>query len=203
MSAFRAETGPAAGTALGGVVLVRSKRHRDDRGFFYEAWQERAFADLGITARFVQDNHSRSVRGVLRGMHWQDRRAPLGKLVRCTRGAIFDVVVDLRVGSPTFSRWAAWTLSEEDEDPGLLWVPPGFGHGFLCLSDVAEVQYKVTGPWNRESEGCLRWDDPAVGIRWPIADPVLNARDRAAPGLDAYLRAPSFPAGEPVDGGGA
>lgn len=194
MNGFRVERTP-----LEGVVVVRAKRHGDARGFFYEAWNEHAFAELGLHARFIQDNHSRSVKGVLRGMHWQDMRAPLGKLVRCTVGRIFDAFVDLRVGSATFGKWHAVELDAADPDPALLWVPPGFAHGFLCLSDAAEVQYKVTGPWNPQAEGCLAWNDPEVGIRWPLDAPELSERDRRGMSLDDYRKAPSFrmgPAGE-------
>jgi dTDP-4-dehydrorhamnose 3,5-epimerase len=179
------------------VLLIRARRHGDARGFFYEAWNESAFAALGIDAHFVQDNHSRSARGVLRGMHWQDMTAPLGKLVRCTAGRIFDAVVDLRLGSPTFGHHFTVTLDADDASPALLWVPTGFAHGFLCVSESAEVQYKVTGPWAPAAEGCLAWDDPEVAIPWPGfggdgESPSLSERDRRGMSLATYRTAPSF-----------
>jgi dTDP-4-dehydrorhamnose 3,5-epimerase len=159
------------------VVLVVPDVHRDPRGFFLETWHARKYAGAGIGASFVQDNQSRSARGILRGLHAQ-LRSPQGKLVRAARGEIFDVAVDIRPSSPTFGRFAAATLSEENAHQ--LWVPPGFAHGFCVLSEVADVEYKCTTFYDPADEIAIRWDDPAIGIRWPVAEPLLSARDRAA-----------------------
>jgi len=166
-------------TALPEVLLIEPRVFGDDRGFFLETWRADAFAVAGIPA-FVQDNHSRSARGVLRGMHWQ-RTRPQGKLVRVTAGAAFDVAVDLRRASPRFGQWAGYELSAANKR--LLWVPPGFGHGFLTLLDGTDVLYKCTDYYAPEDERALAWDDPGVGIEWPLGDivPQLSAKDRAAP----------------------
>jgi len=166
-------------TALPEVLLIEPRVFGDDRGFFLETWRADAFAVAGIPA-FVQDNHSRSARGVLRGMHWQ-RTRPQGKLVRVTAGAAFDVAVDLRRASPRFGQWAGYELSAANKR--LLWVPPGFGHGFLTLLDGTDVLYKCTDYYAPEDERALAWDDPGVGIEWPLGDivPQLSTKDRAAP----------------------
>jgi dTDP-4-dehydrorhamnose 3,5-epimerase len=152
----------------------------DDRGFFLEAYNERRFAEFGLPARFRQDNHSRSVKGVLRGLHYQVRQ-PQGKLVSVIRGQIFDVAVDVRRGSSTFGRWHGVTLSADE--PRYLWVPPGFAHGLCVLSDVADVVYKCTELFAPDDEGGVLWNDPTVGIEWPIANPILSPKDRRLPGL--------------------
>ena len=161
------------------VLLVAPKVFGDARGFFYESYNRRDFARAtGIDAEFVQDNHSRSARGVLRGLHYQVRQAQ-GKLVRVTLGEVFDVAVDLRRGSPTFGRWSAATL--DDRSRRMLWVPPGFAHGFLVLSEHAEVQYKTTDYYAPEHERTLLWNDPALAIPWPLAagaEPLLADKDR-------------------------
>lgn len=167
-------------TELPDVIVVEPLVHRDDRGFFLEVYHEGKFREAGLDVRFVQDNHSRSARHVLRGLHAQLRR-PQGKLVRATVGEIYDVAVDVRPGSPTFGRWVGVLLSGETLHA--CWVPPGFAHGFCVLSDVAEIEYKCTAPYDPTDEIVLRWDDPTVGVRWPVADPVLSARDRAASSL--------------------
>lgn len=178
-------------TPLEGVLVVEIEYFRDERGFFIEAYHEWSFAEAGFPGvRFVQDNHSRSGAKVLRGLHYQDMTAPMGKLVRCTVGAIFDVAVDLRVGSPTFGKWFAVGLSAENMKQ--LWVPPGFAHGFATLSEVAEVQYKCSGFYTPSSEGALWWNDPDVGIKWPYNDPVLSKKDQNAPSLQDYLKNPAF-----------
>ena len=184
----------AAGQPLSGPLLITPQLFGDDRGFFYESWNELRFrSDLmaaGVSSaeteeiQFRQDNHSRSSRGVLRGLHFQLPPEPQGKLVRCTVGAIFDVVVDLRQGSPSYSQWVGVELSAENHQQ--LWVPVGFAHGFLTLSELAEVQYKASGFWNRECERSLRWDDPALQVAWPLERasvqmPLLAAKDGAAP----------------------
>ena len=179
-----------------GPLLITPKVFGDDRGFFFESWNERRFRndliDAGVPAAeveslsFRQDNHSRSSRGVLRGLHFQLPPEPQGKLVRCSLGSIFDVAVDLRCGSPSYGHWVGATLSAENHQQ--LWVPIGFAHGFLTLSDVAEVQYKASGFWNRNCERSLRWDDPRLGIQWPlqlagVIEPLLAEKDAQAPAL--------------------
>jgi len=179
-------------TRLPGVLVVEPAVHRDDRGFFFEVFQAEKFAALGLPDRFLQDNHSASRRGALRGLHLQVAR-PQGKLVRCIVGEIFDVAVDVRVGSPSFGHWFALTLSAENFRQ--LWVPEGFAHGFCVLSDWAEVEYRCTALYHPQSEVAVRWDDPEIGVAWPLAEPVLSPRDAAAPALSAQLdRLPRFAA---------
>lgn len=177
-------------TPLEGVVVVEIKFFRDDRGFFIETWHARDFERAGLNEKFVQDNHSRSAAKVLRGLHYQDMTAPMGKLVRCTEGAIFDVAVDLRVGSPTFAKWFGIELSTDNMKQ--IFVPPGFAHGFVTLSAFAQVQYKCTGFYTPSSEGTLSWNDPEVGVQWPIQDPVLSKRDLGGMSLKQYLQKPAF-----------
>lgn len=164
-------------TDLPGVVIAEPQVFRDERGFLMETWHANKFADAGIHETFVQDNHSRSEHGVLRGMHVQLRQSQ-GKLVRVASGAIFDVAVDLRPHSTHFGKWTGHILSEENQR--LLWIPQGFAHGFYVLSATADVLYKCTDFYSPENERTLRWDDPDVGIRWPLANgqpPVLSAKD--------------------------
>ncbi len=164
-------------TSLPGVLVLEPRLFGDARGFFLESWNARAFAQAtGVDLRFVQDNHSRSRRGVLRGLHYQIRQ-PQGKLVRVVRGAIFDVAVDLRKSTPTFGRWFGTELTEDNHRQ--LWVPPGFGHGFLVLSESADVLYKATDYYAPEHDRSLLWNDPAVGIDWPLdgIEPLLSAKD--------------------------
>ncbi|HEX7892055.1 MAG TPA: dTDP-4-dehydrorhamnose 3,5-epimerase [Ramlibacter sp.] len=165
--------------ALPDVVLLEPKVFGDSRGFFYESYNERAFTEAtGIAARFVQDNHSRSAGGVLRGLHYQLQQ-PQGKLVRVVRGAVFDVAVDVRRGSPSFGRWVGAELSEENQRQ--LWVPEGFAHGFLVLSESADFLYKTTDYYAPEHERSIAWNDPDIGIAWPLAgEPALSAKDREA-----------------------
>jgi dTDP-4-dehydrorhamnose 3,5-epimerase len=164
-------------TAIPDVILVEPRVFGDERGFFLESYNQRAFAAAGIPARFVQDNHSRSRRGVLRGLHYQVAHAQ-GKLVRAVAGEVFDVAVDLRRASPTFGRAVSVVLSAASKQ--MLWVPPGFAHGFLVLSDEADFLYKTTDFWYPEHERTLLWNDPALGIAWPLAgDPVLAPKDAA------------------------
>ena len=172
-------------TAIPEVVLIRPKVFGDARGFFLESWERRKFASAGLDLDFVQDNHSHSARHILRGLHYQIRQ-PQGKLVRVTSGTVFDIAVDIRRASPTFGRWVGVTLSAENHH--MLWVPPGFAHGYLVLSDSADFLYKVTDFWSPEYERAIRWDDPTVGVRWPLpagAQPGLSAKDAAAPLLGA------------------
>lgn len=164
-------------TAVEGVLIVEPRVHGDARGFFLESWNARTFAKLGLDLDFVQDNHSRSQRGVLRGMHYQQPNTQ-GKLVRVTSGAVFDAVVDMRASSPTFGKWVGVELSAANHR--MLWVPPGMAHGFLCLQDDTDFQYKCTDYYDPASEHCLLWDDPQVGIEWPLdgIEPQLSAKDR-------------------------
>lgn len=175
---------------LEGILLVDTDFFRDERGFFIESYHRKRFQDHGLTDDFVQDNHSRSAKGVLRGMHYQDMTAPMGKLVRCTAGAILDVAVDLRVGSPTFGEWVSEKLTEENMRQ--LYCPPGFAHGFLTLSDSADVQYKCTGFYTPSAEGSVAWNDTEIGIRWPNESPQVSRKDAAAPSLADYRRNPAF-----------
>lgn len=169
-------------TALPGVLIIEPRVFGDARGFFLESWNARTFAGLGLDLDFVQDNHSRSARGVLRGLHYQMAN-PQGKLVRVTRGAVYDVAVDIRRSSPHFGQWVGVELTEANHR--MLWVPPGFAHGFLVTSETADFQYKVTTFYDPADERAIRWDDPAIGITWPNvgAEPTLSGKDGAAPVL--------------------
>jgi dTDP-4-dehydrorhamnose 3,5-epimerase len=176
--------------AIPDVVLFRPKVFGDNRGFFVESWNRKKFAELGLDVDFVQDNHSRSARDILRGMHYQMKHTQ-GKLVRVVQGAVFDVAVDMRRSSPHFGKWVGAELSEANNH--LLWVPPGFAHGFLVLSESADFLYKCTDYYAPEHERSLRWDDPAVGIRWPLRDgavPKLSGKDAAGA---SFKDAESFP----------
>jgi dTDP-4-dehydrorhamnose 3,5-epimerase len=166
-------------TSLPEVVVLEPQVFGDARGFFFESYNQRKMEQaLGISMGFVQDNHSRSARGVLRGLHYQVPN-PQGKLVRAVVGAVFDVAVDVRRGSPTFGRWESDVLSAENKRQ--LWVPPGFAHGFLVLSEAAEVLYKTTDYYHPEHEHCIRWDDPRIGIAWPLdgLTPIVSPKDAA------------------------
>jgi dTDP-4-dehydrorhamnose 3,5-epimerase len=172
-------------TALEGVFILEPKVFGDARGFFTESWNEQRFnAAVGREVRFVQDNHSRSRKGVLRGLHFQRAPHAQGKLVRCVAGAVYDVAVDLREGSKTYGQWAGVELSADNHRQ--FWVPPGFAHGFLTLSDSADFLYKTTDYYAPQAEGAVRWDDPDIGIAWPDLGeaPQLAAKDAAA----AWLR---------------
>jgi dTDP-4-dehydrorhamnose 3,5-epimerase len=180
------------GTPLSGVVFIDTHFFQDERGFFMECWHQRDFAQAGLPPMtFVPENHSRSGRGVLRGLHYQDKTAPIAKLVRCTLGRILDVAVDLRVGSPTFGKWVSVELSADNKRQ--IYVPEGCAHGFQALSDVVEVQYKQTAFYTPAAEGTLAWNDPDVGVQWPIPDPILSERDKRGMSLKAYLERPAFP----------
>ncbi len=164
-------------TDLPEVILLEPKVFGDERGFFMESYNKRVLAEVGIHHDFVQDNHSRSAKGVLRGLHYQLQQAQ-GKLVRVVAGRVFDVAVDLRKSSPTFGRWAGFELSAENKR--LAWIPPGFGHGFLVLSDSADFLYKATDYYAPEHERSVLWNDPAIGIQWPLdGEPLLSGKDRA------------------------
>lgn len=179
--------------AIDGPLLLTPRVFSDERGFFQESWNQRGFAEaLGVPVEqapvFHQDNHSRSSRGVLRGLHYQLPPEPQAKLVRCVSGAIFDVAVDLRRSSPSYGQWVGAVLSAESHQQ--LWIPVGFAHGFLTLSDSADVLYKASGFWSRACERALRWDDPALAIAWPLDQlggqpPLLAPKDAEAPSLAA------------------
>ena len=181
----------ASGGVIEGPLLITPQVFGDGRGFFYENWNQRRFDEaVGCPTTFVQDNHSRSCRGVLRGLHYQLEPEPQGKLVRCPVGVIFDVAVDIRRSSPTFGQWVAAELNAQTQQQ--LWVPMGFAHGFLTLSDHAEVLYKASGFWSKTCERSLRWRDLEVGITWPLdrlagVAPLLADKDAAAPNFAEAL----------------
>lgn len=166
--------------AIPEVLIIEPTVFADDRGFFLESFNQRAFNQAaGLDVQFVQDNHSRSARGVLRGLHYQVPPKAQGKLVRVVRGAVFDVAVDIREGSPTWGQWVGTELSEGNQRQ--LWVPPGFAHGFFVISEFADYLYKTTDYYAPEHERCIAWNDPAIGIRWPLDGPLqLSARDKMA-----------------------
>jgi dTDP-4-dehydrorhamnose 3,5-epimerase len=172
-------------TALPEVVAIQPRVFRDARGFFYETWRHDRFAAAGIDARFLQDNHSHSVRGTLRGLHYQIQQ-PQGKLVRVVRGTVFDVAVDMRRSSPRCGRWIGVTLSAENCT--MLWVPPGFAHGYLALSDEIDLLYKCTDYYSPKDERAVRWNDPRLAVDWPLPmgmAPILSDKDAAAPLFEA------------------
>jgi dTDP-4-dehydrorhamnose 3,5-epimerase len=183
----------ASGQLMEGPLLITPQVFGDGRGFFYESWNQRSFdAALGTATTFVQDNHSRSSRGVLHGLHYQLEPEPQAKLVRCPLGAIFDVAVDLRRSSPTFGQWVGAELSAANQRQ--LWVPLGFAHGFLALSEGADVLYKASGFWSKTCERSLRWNEPQIAIAWPfdrlgVAEPLLVTKDATAPTLEEALAA--------------
>lgn len=177
-------------TAIPDVLLLEPTVHRDERGFFLESWHDERLASLGLAVRFVQDNHSHSVRGALRGLHYQIE-GPQGKLVRVVAGKVFDVAVDLRRSSPTFGQWVGETLSSRQHRQ--LWIPPGFAHGFYVLSESADLLYKCTDYYAPAHDRTLRWDDPDLAITWPLlhgCPPILSAKDAAAP---RFRDAPTYP----------
>lgn len=169
-------------TAIPGPLIIEPRVFGDERGFFMETWNSATFADVGLTMSFVQDNHSRSQKGVLRGLHFQNP-GPQGKLVRVTRGAVFDVAVDLRWASPFFGKWVGVELSAKNRR--MLWVPEGFAHGFLTLEDDTDFLYKCTAPYAPQSEHTLAWNDPAIGIGWPLngIEPIISEKDAIGLGL--------------------
>lgn len=173
------------GSSLAGIILIEPRRFVDDRGFFSETYSHRVYADLGIPETFVQDNHSVSAQmGTLRGLHFQEPPYAQGKLVRCGRGSIFDVVVDIRKGSPTFGQWMGCELTAENGHQ--IYIPAGFAHGFQTLKPDSEIVYKCTEYYAPEAENMVRWDDPDVGIAWPLMqNSVLSKKDTAAPPLAA------------------
>ena len=181
------------GPVIEGPLLITPPAFGDDRGWFYESWNQRKFDDaVGEAVVFSQDNHSRSVQGVLRGLHYQLAPEPQAKLVRASLGSIFDAAVDIRQSSPTFGQWVGAELTAENKSQ--LWVPEGFAHGFLTLSDVAEVQYKARGFWNKNCERAIVWNDPEIGIAWPLerlrgTTVSLSGKDAVASGFKATAEA--------------
>ena len=173
---------------LGDVVVLTSKVSRDHRGYFMEAFREDQFRHLGLPATFPQDNHSYSKKGVVRGLHFQ-WDPPMGKLMRVTRGAAFLVAVDLRIGSPTLGKWVGVEATAESKKQ--VWAPASFARGFCALSDDVEVQYKCTGTYNGNAESAIRWDDPEIGIDWPIRDVIMSEKDRNAQTLAEWLASPN------------
>ncbi|HEC84585.1 MAG: dTDP-4-dehydrorhamnose 3,5-epimerase [Candidatus Parabeggiatoa sp. nov. 2] len=167
-------------TAIPGVLLIEPKVFGDSRGFFLETFHAARYAEAGITGPFVQDNHSHSAKGVLRGLHFQ-KQYPQGKLVYVTSGTVFDITVDIRKDSPTFGKWVGVILSADEHKQ--FYVPPGFAHGFCVLSDWADFHYKCTDYYHPEDEGSIRWNDPAIGIEWPLTNPTLSTKDANAPYL--------------------
>lgn len=173
---------------LNGVLIFRPEVFGDDRGFFMEVYREDHFKALGISSIFLQDNHSRSAKNVLRGLHFQ-WNPPQGKLVRVTNGRAFFAIVDIRKGSPTVGKWVSVELSSENKI--FIFVPPGFANGFCSLSDFVEVQYKCTNIYNKECEGSILWNDPTIGIKWPIQNPIISKRDANGITLEQWLLSPS------------
>lgn len=168
-------------TKLKDCFIIEPRVFGDERGFFLETFQEQRYSELvGINLPFIQDNHSRSSKGVLRGLHFQKTK-PQGKLVRVVRGEVYDVAVDIRANSPTYGQWEAVILSEENKTQ--FWVPPGFAHGFMVLSDIADFEYKCTDYYDSSDEGSLLWNDPDLNIPWPIDNPKLSEKDKSAPFL--------------------
>jgi len=172
---------------LPGVAVIVPEVYEDERGFFMEVYREDLFAELGLPTKFVQDNHSRSVRGVLRGLHFQ-WEPPMGKLMRVTVGRAFLLAVDIRKGSPTLGQWAGVEASAENKKQ--VWAPAGFARGFCVLSEVAEIQYKCTGVYNAKGESGILWSDPAIGISWPIRTPILSKKDESSQTLEEWLKRP-------------
>jgi len=174
-------------TKIDDVVIVIPEVFEDERGFFMEVFREDQFKALGLPNNYVQDNHSRSSKGVLRGLHFQ-WEPPMGKLMRVTNGSAFLVAVDIRKGSPTLGKWFGAEVSYENKLQ--IWAPAGFARGFCVLSDFAEIQYKCTGIYNGKAESSILWDDPAIGIEWPITDPILSEKDKKAQSLAQWLDRP-------------
>ena len=183
--------------AIPGVLIIEPKAFSDGRGFFMESYNKGNFQEAGFDPNFVQDNHSLSKKGVLRGLHYQNNPSPMGKLVRCLKGKIFDVGVDIREGSPTFGKWYGAIL--DDQNMKMLYLPPGFAHGFLSLEDDTHVYYKCTGLYSQENESAILWSDPAIGITWPLkeieGEPLLSPKDKVSPLLKDAVNNHKF--GEP------
>jgi dTDP-4-dehydrorhamnose 3,5-epimerase len=175
-------------TYLNGMVVLAPAVFEDERGFFMETYREDQFRELGLPTAFQQDNHSRSVRNVVRGLHFQ-WEPPMGKLMRVTLGTAFLMAVDIRKGSPTLGQWRGVEVSAENKK--MVWAPAGFARGFAVLSDYAEIQYKCTGIYNNKAESGILWNDPAIGIEWPVSDPILSGKDAKAQTLAQWLASPA------------
>lgn len=174
-------------TAIPEVKIIEPTMFKDERGWFMESWNSNKFNKNVVERVFVQDNHSFSIKNVLRGLHFQYGEHAQGKLVRCVRGAVYDVAVDIRLSSPTFGKWVGVELSESNQRQ--FWVPEGFAHGFLTLTDSAEFLYKTSGVYCKEAEGCIAWDDSELGIQWPTENAQLSDKDRNGISLQDYIRA--------------
>jgi len=177
-------------TPLKDLLVIEIQSFKDDRGFFVESWNKKDFEEVGLSADFVQDNHSGSVGNVIRGLHYQNTAAPIAKLVKCIQGKIYDVAVDLRTKSSTFGKYHAVELSERNGKQ--IFVPVGFAHGFATMEDWCEVQYKQTGYYDPQAEGTIIWNDPDLNIAWPVKNPTLSEKDRNAQNLKEYLKNPAF-----------
>lgn len=171
-------------TSISGLVIIKPSIFRDERGYFFESYNKENLNKVGLNLDFVQDNESMSMKGVLRGLHFQRPPHAQGKLVRVIRGAVQDVAVDLRKGSPTYGKWESVLLTGDNKI--MFWIPEGFAHGFLCLEDNTIFSYKCTNTYHKESEGSLRWDDPHLNIGWQAANPLLSEKDLAAPLFDNF-----------------
>lgn len=169
---------------LNGVILFKPQIFEDERGFFMETWRSDQFEEWGLPTLFLQDNHSGSAKGVIRGMHFQFD-PPMGKLIRVTYGSAFVVEIDIRHNSPTLGHWVGFDLTAENKH--LIWVPPGFANGFLATSDYCEMQYKCTALWNKSGESAINWNDPKIGINWKFDNPILSEKDKKAQTLDEWL----------------
>ena len=182
-------------TEIAGILVIEAKAFHDDRGFFMESYNLKDFAANGLNLKFVQDNHSLSKKGVLRGLHYQNHPSPMGKLVKVVKGRVFDVGVDIRKGSPTFGRWVGEVLSGENMK--MIFFPPGTAHGFLCLEDDTHVIYKCTGLYSKENESAIIWNDPDVGIKWPLDEvggqAILSERDKVHPQLKKAVNNHTWP----------
>ena len=163
------------------IIIIRPKMIEDNRGFLMEIYKYSEFKKIGITEKFVQDNHSKSLKGVLRGLHFQKHPKAQGKLVRCLKGELFDVAVDIRKESPTYGKWVSAILSEENKE--MIWIPKGFAHGFLAISNEAEIQYKITEEYSAENDQGIIWNDKTINISWPINNPILSKKDCELPEL--------------------
>lgn len=177
-------------TPIKDLAVVKIDFFVDERGFFIESWHQKDFKKAGLDLKFVQEGHSKSKKGVLRGLHFQNRKSPMSKLIRCTSGRIYDVAVDLRISSPTFGKWFGIELN--DKNMLQLFVPVGFAHGFATLSASAEVQYKQGGFYDPQNEGSIVWNDPDIGILWSVKNPILSKKDKVAQSLKDYLKNPVF-----------
>ncbi len=172
------------------LLIVEPACYEDERGFFMEPWNKRDFSDIGITIEFVQEGHSRSKSQVVRGLHYQSGPASQAKLVRCILGKVFDVAVDLRIRSDTFGKWFGIELSAENKKQ--LYIPVGFGHGFAVLDEYSEILYKQSSYYTPPLEGAVLWNDPDIGIKWPVDNPILSEKDKSAQTLKEYLKKPAF-----------